>query len=68
MLLDHALFGQDGHVRTAACTKVEWQMINVRVLFFQAMLAGDEQSGIDMNVNYGWTTQLFHYTVVHQLV
>ena len=68
MLLDHALLGQDGHDRTAAFSKVEWQMIDVRVLFFQAMLASDEQSGIDMNVNYGWTTQLFHYTVVHQLV
>ena len=56
--------------RTDMCAQQLAQkcQINVRVLFFQAMLAGDEQSGIDMNVNYGWTRQLFHYTVAHQLV
>ena len=38
MLLDHALLAQDGHVRTAAFSKVEWQMIDVRVLFFKLCL------------------------------
>ncbi len=53
VLSDHEFFGQYGQVRTAACSRVEWQMLNVRVLLFQAMI--DDQSDLDMNVNYGWT-------------